>query len=372
MPAFITDPSIVPPSLSIDDLPAPEVVERLETVLTLPPDTAIDPSLSASSSSLAVSPVEPSPKFSPETLLAFGALAVALVSVALSAVFVKFSEEEINPYATAFNRFWMTTVILLGVAGFKAIRNRWRSAASIAADPVIATQYTPQLIGQLVLAGCFLAADFGLWATAMTQTSIATSTLLSNLTPIFTSLGAWVIWRKAPDRRFLAGMAVAVGCTLLIGLSDLLRVGSGQVGDAIALLGAAAYGGYLLVIEQLRHKVSVFMILLWSSAIAAVITFPIACWTAGAIFPVTLPGWLAVLSLAIICQVIGQGLLAYSLDKLSSGFIAIVLLLDPVLAAFGGWVCFSESITLVDGLCFLGVLVGVAIATSSESSIQEG
>jgi drug/metabolite transporter (DMT)-like permease len=185
-------------------------------------------------------------------------------------------------------------------------------------------------------------------------------------------LGAWIIWRKALDRRFLIGMGVAVGCTLLIGLSDLLRAGSGQVGDAIALLGASAYGGYLLVIEQLRHKVSVFMILLWSSAVAAVITFPIACWTAGAVFPVTLPGWLAVLSLAVVCQVIGQGLLAYSLDKLSSGFIAIVLLLDPVLAAFGGWVCFGESITLVDGLCFLGVLVGVAIATSSESSIQEG
>jgi hypothetical protein len=41
-----------------------------------------------------------------------------------------------------------------------------------------------------------------------------------------------------------------------------------------------------------------------------------------------------------------------------------------VLAAFGGWVWFAESITVVNGLCFLGVLVGVAIATSSESAIQ--
>jgi drug/metabolite transporter (DMT)-like permease len=360
MPLPITDSSIVPPSKAIGDLAPPELIERLETVLALPPGEPTDQ-------------VVPASKWLSPTLLAYGALGVALVSVALSAVFVKFSEEEINPYATAFNRFWMTTVILLAGAGFKALRDRFGAPEQRAtAQPLAAMVYTPQIIGQLVLAGCFLAADFGLWATAMTQTSIATSTLLSNLTPIFTSLGAWVIWRKQLDRRFLIGMAVAVGCTLLIGLGDLFRVGSGQVGDAIALLGASAYGGYLLVIEQLRHKVSVFMILLWSSAVAAVITFPIACWTTGAIFPVTLPGWLAVIGLAVICQVIGQGLLAYSLDKLSSGFIAIVLLLDPVLAAFGGWICFSESITLVDGLCFLGVLVGVAIATSSESSIQEG
>jgi drug/metabolite transporter (DMT)-like permease len=125
-----------------------------------------------------------------------------------------------------------------------------------------------------------------------------------------------------------------------------------------------------LMIERLRHQVPVVMMLLWTSAVAAAITLPIAIWTAGAVFPSSWAGWLAVLSLAVICQVLGQGLLAYSLDKLSSGFIAIVLLLDPVLAAFGGWVWFAESITVVNGLCFLGVLVGVAIATSSESAIQ--
>jgi drug/metabolite transporter (DMT)-like permease len=353
MPLSTTDPSIVPSDLSEAD------IAKAESEQGTPP------------------PIEPPtgiiPKFTPETLLAFAALGVALVSVALSAVFVKFSEEEINPYATAFNRFWMTTVILVVGAGLKAGRDRLFPRAdspdSPASPPV---QYTPQLVGQLVLAGCFLAADFGLWATAMTQTSIATSTLLANLTPLFTSLGAWVIWRKELDRRFLIGLGVAVGCTLIIGLSDF-EVGAGQEwGDAIALLGASAYGGYLLVIEQLRHKVSVFMILLWSSAVAACITFPIAVWTEGAIFPVTWTGWLAVLSLAVICQVIGQGLLAYSLDKLSSGFVAIVLLLDPVLAAIGGWVCFAESITLINALCFFGVLVGVSIATSSESSVQEG
>jgi drug/metabolite transporter (DMT)-like permease len=370
MPLFATEPPKLPVTEALEAAPPLAAIERLETALALLPDETSG----LGTDDRAEPPTTPpaTPKFSTETLLAFGALAIALVSVALSAIFVKFSETEINPYATAFNRFWMTTVILVVSAGVKALRDRLRPSTTIVPETAPAKVYTPLVIGQLVLAGCFLAADFGLWATAMTQTSIATSTLLSNLTPIFTSLGAWIIWRKALDRRFLIGMAVAVGCTLLIGLGDLFRVGSGQVGDAIALLGASAYGGYLLVIEQLRHKVSVFMILLWSSAIAAVITFPIACWTAGAVFPVTLPGWLAVLSLAVVCQVIGQGLLAYSLDKLSSGFIAIVLLLDPVLAAFGGWVCFGESITLVDGLCFLGVLVGVAIATSSESAIQEG
>jgi drug/metabolite transporter (DMT)-like permease len=363
MSAFISDPSIVPPIQPIEGSVRSEIIEELEMVLGMPlGDTFPE----------VPSNIEPVlRRFPSETFLAFGALAVALVSVALSAIFVKFSEAEINPYATAFNRFWMTTVILGVSLGFKNLRERWRSAESISLEPKVAVTYTPQIVGQLVLAGCFLAADFGLWATAMTQTSIATSTLLSNLTPLFTSLAAWILWGKKFDRRFLVGMVVAVGFTIVIGLSDF-QGGSGQeMGDAIALLGAAGYAGYLLMIERLRHQVPVVMMLLWTSAVAAVITLPIAIWTMGAVFPSSWSGWLAVLSLAVICQVLGQGLLAYSLDKLSSGFIAIVLLLDPVLAAFGGWVWFAESITLVNGLCFLGVLVGVAIATSSESAIQE-
>jgi drug/metabolite transporter (DMT)-like permease len=358
MSAFTTDSSIVPPIKPIEPRVQSEIIEELEMVLGMP--------LGDTFPEVPSEPVKP--RFSAETILAFGALAVALVSVALSAIFVKFSEAEINPYATAFNRFWMTTVILGVSLGFKALRARWVKAESISLEPRVT--YTPQVLLQLVLAGCFLAADFGLWATAMTQTSIATSTLLSNLTPLFTSLAAWVLWGKKFDRRFLAGMVVAVGFTIVIGLSDF-QGGSGQeMGDAIALLGAACYAGYLLMIERLRHQVPVVMMLLWTSAIAAAITFPIACWTSGAVFPSSWPGWLAVLGLAVICQVLGQGLLAYSLDKLSSGFIAIVLLLDPVLAAFGGWVWFAESITVVNGLCFLGVLVGVAIATASESAIQ--
>jgi hypothetical protein len=139
-----TDSPILPPSKSSADPASTEVIEQLETVLALDPTEP------------------PAAKYSRETLLAFGALGVALVSVALSAVFVKFSEEEINPYATAFNRFWMTTVILVTVAGFKAVRQRFQSAGLVAdAEPVVATIYTKQVIGQLVLAGGFWAVGDG-------------------------------------------------------------------------------------------------------------------------------------------------------------------------------------------------------------------
>jgi hypothetical protein len=68
MPLPPTDSSIVPPSKAIGDLAPPELVERLETVLALPPGEPTDQAPLAA-------------KYSRETLLAFGALGVALVSV---------------------------------------------------------------------------------------------------------------------------------------------------------------------------------------------------------------------------------------------------------------------------------------------------
>ena len=48
-----------------------------------------------------------------ETGVALVCLIVALVSISLAAIFIKWSEQEISPYSTAFNRFWISTIVLL-------------------------------------------------------------------------------------------------------------------------------------------------------------------------------------------------------------------------------------------------------------------
>lgn len=292
-------------------------------------------------------------------LKALTALACALASIAVTAILVRISEAEIGPYATAFDRFWLTAVLLGVWNGCRGNKHQLWDRRIV--GPVF---------WQLGAAGLLFAIDLTLWAWALTQTSVANATLLANLTPIFTTLGGWLLWRSRFDGRFVAGLLVAVGGMVALGASDLQAAPDKLQGDLAALLAAAAFAGYLMLLERLPSKLESTTVVFWSSALGAVATLPLALAAGGRLLPATWQGWLAVLALAAFCQILGQCFLIYSLERLSADFVAIFLLLDPVLAALGAWVLFAEALTPSSGLAFAIVLLGIYLALSSEATAK--
>lgn len=303
----------------------------------------------------------------PSLKIAFAALIFALLAMASSAILIKFIEAEITPVATAFHRFWITTVVLVLWNGFSRLRRL------VAGDnPIIAKKSYPGWVwGFLVAAGLFFGGNLILWAWSLTQTSVANSTLLANLTPLFTTLGAWLIWGKRFDSRFLVGMSIAMAGAIAIGLEDFSYTISKIQGDIAATLAALLFALYLLVLEKLQTELDATTIVFWSSAIATLLTLPLILISPDHILPTTWQGWLVVIALAVICQILGQGLMVYSLNVLSSGFIALFLLLEPVLAAIGAGAFFSETLGLGNWLAFAVVLVGMYLALSSPSAISD-
>jgi drug/metabolite transporter (DMT)-like permease len=293
-------------------------------------------------------------------------LCLALLSIASAAIFIKFSEQEISPYATAFNRFWITTVILGLWGGWVAVRRQQENRETPQSSP-----YTGAIIGQLFLVGLFLAADLILWAWSLTQTSVANATLLANLTPVFSCLGGWLFCRRRFDQQFLLGMVIAIAAILAIGFNDC-QIGSGKfLGDIAALIAAMSFSVYLAVLERLQSQLGATTILFWSSAIATVVSLPIVLIDGGQLFPTSWQGWLTVIALASVCQILGQGMLVHSLDQLSSEFVALFLLLEPIVAGVGAWALFSEQLGLLNLVAFAIALVGVYLSLSSPSALRD-
>lgn len=303
------------------------------------------------------------------------ALCIAVLSIASAAILIKFSEQEINPYATAFNRFWITTAILGIWNGARIIWQRLKpvSAATETSTPShpIQPTLTFPVLGQLALVGLFLAGDLMLWAWSLTQTSVANATLLANLTPVFSCLGGWLFFNKRFDRRFVMGMAVAIAAIFLIGFDDCQMALGKFVGDAAALVAAISFSVYLGILEQLQDKFSTTALLFGSSAIAALVSLPVAWSSGGSLFPITVQGWLAVLALAVICQILGQGMLVHSLNQLSAEFVALFLLLEPILAGVGAWILFGEQLSVLNLVAFAIALVGIYLSMSSPSAMRE-
>ncbi|MEG4420824.1 DMT family transporter [Microcoleus sp. LAD1_D5] len=290
-------------------------------------------------------------------------LSAALLAVSLAAIFIRLSEREISPNATVFNRLWIATVVFGLWNGAGAARRRM-SGAQVEGR----SSYTRQDVMLLTAVGVVSSASLGFWAWSLTQTNVANSTVLRNLTPLFTTLGGWLLLGRRFDNRFLVGLAVALSGAIAIGMEDLQTAGDTLVGDIAALLSAMFYAGNLLIAEHLRTKFPATTILMWRCFIGSILVLPLVLLAGDRIFPYSWQGWLAVIGLAVICQAFGQGLLIHSLGRLSSGFVALFLLLEPLITAIIAGVLFAESLSLFNWLAFSVVLAGIYLAKSSSSA----
>ncbi|MBC6435002.1 DMT family transporter, partial [Nostoc sp. HG1] len=99
---------------------------------------------------------------------------------------------------------------------------------------------------------------------------------------------------------------------------------------------------YLLLIEQLQTRFTTATIMLWRCGVTTMFLLPILPFIEERLFPYSGMGWFLIIFQALFCQVLGQGLLTYSLSRLSSGVVAVTLLLNPVLASIFAWFIFSE------------------------------
>ena len=275
------------------------------------------------------------------------ALFAGAVAIATAPLFVKVSET--GPVATAFWRVFLALPFLL----FWAFTE---SARGTRAD-----RSKGEWIG-IVAAGLFFAGDLAVWHWSIVLTSVANSTLLANLAPIFVTLAAWLIFRQRPAVLFTAGLAAALsGVALLVG-ADFHVSGHALLGDALGVVTAMFYAAYQITVTRLRGTASTAHIMAYSSAVMAAALLPIALISGEQFLPDSGGGWLKLFGLALFAQVAGQSLIAYAMAHLPATFSSVGLLLQPVAAALFAWVLLGETLTAFQMVGAVLVLAGIRIA----------
>ncbi len=294
------------------------------------------------------------------------ALCIALLGIASASILIAIASTEIKPNAITCDRLLIAAIAFGTWNNFKKTSNL---------DPDLPSEPTPVYTGRaislLLIAGISFAVSLSLWAWSLTQTSIANSTLLNNMMPIFTTLFGWLILRQQFSPRFLVGMAVAIVGAVAIGIEDLQVADSGLTGDGAALIAAMFSAISILSLERLRVQFSTLIIMQWTSLAGGLFLLPLVLLTEDRLLPISSTGWLAVVGLGLVSQAMGQGLLTYSLAGFSSGFVAVSMLAIPVIAAILAMVIFAEQLSLLNWLAFAIVLFGIYLAVSAKNNNSE-
>jgi drug/metabolite transporter (DMT)-like permease len=286
--------------------------------------------------------------------LAFACLVLGAVAMGASPLFVRWAD--VGPYASA---FWRTVLALPFLWAWARLERGGMKSE-------------PRIDRAVVLAGLFFTGDLFFWHLAILGTTVANATFLATTAPIWVALGAWVVLSESIGPRILIGLVLCLaGGVALVGESYGF-VPQRLMGDLFGAATAVFFGFYVLAVRAARTRRGAAELMFLSTAISALCLFAIALIAEPHIMPRSLQGAAALLALALISQVAGQGLIAVALGTLPATFSALVIFLEAIAAAAFGWLLLGEALGAAQMLGGVLILVGIWIARPRNVRLETG
>ena len=305
----------------------------------------------------------------PPRWLPFVVLGVGLMAISFGAVLARFAQGVGLPsLAIAALRLGFAALIVSPLA-------LWQSRRALLA---LSRRQLLQTAG----AGFFLALHFASWISSLEYTSVASSTALVTTNLLWVAIASFVLYGEKPGRLTLLGMVVSLAGSALIFWSDSGagsagngRAGGGVgsnplLGNVLAIVGSWSFSAYLLIGRRLRaHLPLPLPAYIWLAYGAAALVLLLAC----GVLSVPLAGYGAgayfiALGMAVGPQLLGHTAYNWSLKHVSSTFVAVVSLGEPVGSALLAWVFFSESFAALQAAGFVALLGGIWLAARGESA----
>jgi drug/metabolite transporter (DMT)-like permease len=142
------------------------------------------------------------------------------------------------------------------------------------------------------------------------------------------------------------------------------------LGNMLALIGALAASGYLLVGRALRAKISLIAYVWLAYAIAAVLLIAGLMASGVSVARLPAPAWGFMALLAIGPQLIGHTAFNWALRRLTATFVAVSILGEPIGSALLAMLLFGESFSALQLGGFLMLLTGIFVAARGERARQ--
>ncbi|EGA91145.1 hypothetical protein GPDM_01620 [Planococcus donghaensis MPA1U2] len=280
---------------------------------------------------------------------------IGVFSVALSAIFVKMTVADSG--VTAFYRMLFSVLIM---------------------SPVFLLKYTHE-IKKLSkrdwlfasIAGVFLAFHFILWFESLNYTSVASSTVLVTLQPLFAFAGTYFFFKEKLSIKTLVSGAIAILGSVLIGYGDFQVSGSALYGDLLALIACALITAYLLFGQDVRKRLSLVTYTYVVYSISTITLFFYIVLKGESFGPYPASEWMWFLLLAIIPNLLGHTLFNWALKWVSTNVISIAILFEPIGAAILAYFILGEYLTVSQIVGGSVVLAGIMLFVTDYRKIKK-
>jgi len=302
------------------------------------------------------------PPVPPLLAIAFGLLAVSTASI-----FIRYAQQEAQSLVIAAGRLTVASLVLVPIALLRR-RSELRSLSR--------SQWLLAL-----LSGVVLAVHFATWISSLEFTTVASSAVLVSTTPLWVALLSPIFLKERVRRIVVIGMLVALTGGMLVGFSDTCTLAAGKLtcpelgaflqgqaflGDLLALAGALAAAGYMLIGRRLRETMSLLSyitVVYGMAALVLVVWMFAAGYSLFGLPPIT---YLWIILLGLVPQLIGHSTFNWALGYLSAAFVAITLLGEPIGSTVLAFFLLNETPSLIKVVGGVLILFGIYLSARGQ------
>ena len=292
------------------------------------------------------------------------ALIIAIAAVSTASLFIRFAQAEAPSLVIAALRLIFATLLLAPLA-----LTRHREELK---------NLTPREISLMVISGIFLAVHFGTWITSLEYTTVASSVVFVATGPLWVALLSPILLNERLTRPALVGLIIAILGGTIIGLADvciwerglhcpdLIHALQGRAmwGNFLALIGAWAISGYLIIGRKVRTKISLIPYIFLVYGIAAIVLILVVYVVYKNPLQFSAQAYTWIFLLALIPQLVGHSTFNWLLKYLSATMVAVTTLAEPIGSTILAYIFLHETPSLAVLIGGALILIGIYLAST--------
>lgn len=280
-------------------------------------------------------------------ILSYCILFFGVFALSTSAIFVKLADA---PAAIiAFYRLFFATLILLPLLLLN--QNNRSKLKTI----------TRRQWGFGFISGLFLAAHYVLWFESLQYTSVASSTVIVTLQPLFSMIGGYFLFKERFTRGAVIGCLIAISGSIVIGWQDFQISGEALYGDILAFIAAGIITAYFFISQYVRKDLSLIPYSFISYGSSACFLGIFSYMKHESFIHYSTQTWLCFIGLAFIATILGQTIFNWLLKWMSATAISMSILGETIGTCILAYFILNETISLQQGLGITVIFIGLAL-----------
>ncbi|CDF77824.1 conserved hypothetical membrane protein, EamA-like transporter family [Formosa agariphila KMM 3901] len=211
------------------------------------------------------------------------------------------------------------------------------------------------------LCGVVFGLDVGVWNIAIQESTATQATLLTNLSPVWVGIGAFLFLKDKPRRNFWIGTIIAIiGMVTLVGFQFFINLDF-DIAFFFAILSGMLYAVYMLTSKFVLEETDV-LTFMTISVVSSAIALGIISFAMGEPFSgFSSMGWLVLVIQGLVCQLLAWLLISFATKHMRATRVSVSLLGQAILASILAWVFLDETITLQMVIGGIILLFGIRI-----------